>query len=867
MKRQIFRSALPCRVAVVALLAAMLFPVAAFAALDAADVPAFHFRARVISVKGAPPEDKQTVFTFGPSEVAANGAAWSEWMAFGPEAVAWYLKGYPNLYIKRYPFVVKAQVHPLQAPTVIEGEVKLDETGAVYPFRVELLGPALALLVWRDADRQPHVGTSADYNGRYWRMMEGVEVAPAQRPKYFPIVDGFFGEGNDVREWEEGYNHLARLGINAMFQVPADPRFREMLRHSGIARMAQGIYNPPGYAFEFTAQPGSSVPAGWTGKPGSTTPEAMAQWAQERIDPYLKAGFKADDLAVFAMSDEPGWYFPMWTTMLQESPLGLQHFRDYLKARGLTPRDVGAASWEQVLPLGRGKAVDLPSRRLFYWTVRFLAWDSARHFANATRALEKATYPNLPIFTNWGYIDRLYFPGCYGNNPDKTSPDAASGGHDWLEFGRMRGCTMLWTEDWFSDADAYQWSYFSAKLRCAAEKGGVHFGGYIVPRAGGDRAEGIEQKILTVIGSGGKALEYFVFGPEYTFPVNCYSETGDRVLPQMADAHRMIGQAEDLLWPGTRPRTPVAILDPRSAQIWDRQDVPDTNRELNSLTVDYMAEEFNLYVALQHADIPADFVEEDDLSAKGLRPYKVLYVTEPNIPAEFQQGLLAWVRNGGTVVTVTNAGTADRFDDPCDILAKGLGIAEQPRTRAFISSPKALQAAGTGTGAAGTFTAFGPRGTLRDAPKKGVLATFADGAPAIIERKVGRGRVVHFTWMPGLSYLKSSTTTKDRLPAGFSTVIRGMIAYPVQAARVTPPVTVDQPMIETPLLLSAKGAAVTLLNWSGEAPKPVTLVIRAPFTVQSVASVKQGKLPFTRTKDGITCILPLGAADIVLLRP
>ena len=852
-------------VAVMATLLVML-GTAANAALDAATVPTFQLRARVTSCAGKAPEGKTFSFLLAWAEQAnVTGNAWSGWLSFGPKQIEDALKRYPNLYLKQYPMVTTLTVGGVVDPTLVEIETRLQEDGPVSAFTADLFGARLGLLVWRDKEQLPHVSTVADYNQRYWKVFNTVAIPAAERPKLFPICDMFDGYGDERQGWVDGLAHLGQAGFTALM-IPAEPRYREMLLQAGLHRTTGGIYNPPGYAFDFVAQPGSKMPAGWTGKPGSTTPAAIDQWAHERIDPYLKAGYKPEDIAMYAMSDEPGWYFPMWTDMLQEDATGMQHFRDYLKARGLTPAAVGAKSWEQVQPLNRSKAVDLPSRRLFYWTVRFLAWDSARHFANSVRAMEKAGCPNMPIFTNWGYIDRVYFPGCYGNNQDKTSPDAASGGHDWLEFGRMRGGTMLWTEDWCSDAEAPIWSYYSAILRCAAEKGGVQFGGYIVPRTAGDRPDGMLQRILTLIGSGGKGLEYFTFGPEYTFPINCYSENL-QVLPKIAEAHRMIGKAEDLLWPGTRPRTPVAMLYPRSAQMWDAKDVPDTNRHLNSLTVDYMAETYNLYVALQHADIPVDFVEEDDLSLKGLQPYKVLYVTEPNIPAEFQQGLLAWVRKGGTVVTVTGAGTADRYNDPCDLLAKGLGIAEQPRERLYISSTTALPDTGTGSGPLGNFTAFGPRGTLVSVPKKGVLASFADGSPAMIERKVDNGRVVHFTWTPGLSYLRSSSTTKDKLPAGFSTAIRKMIIYPVQAAKIVSPVVVDQAMIETPLLLSAKGAAVTLLNWSGEALPQVTMTVRVPFTVQSVESVKQGKLAFTRTPQGIVCTLPLSAADIVMLRP
>jgi hypothetical protein len=74
-------------------------------------------------------------------------------------------------------------------------------------------------------------------------------------------------------------------------------------------------------------------------------------------------------------------------------------------------------------------------------------------------------------------------------------------------------------------------------------------------------------------------------------------------------------------------------------------------------------------------------------------------------------------------------------------------------------------------------------------------------------------------------------------------------------------------MIEAPLLLSDRGAVVTLLNWTGEAVERMRLAVRVPFAVRAVESVKQGKLAFERAADGIALSLPLGAADIVMLRP
>lgn len=826
------------------------------AALKVEEVPLFQWRARALSVAGETAGKKLT-FRLGTGQAAADVGQWSDWVKFDTAQAQAALRAYPNHYLGRFPVVTHLSVGGAADPTPVEAELRLEESGETVKLEGELFGPSLGVLLWRDEKKAPHADTMAAYNRRYWQALAGVQVPAAQRPKHFPIVDRFIGGDDDRRAWREGIDELSKAGFSAIMLPPSKP-IRDLLLQVGLRRTAWAVYSPPGYAFDYDAK---------------VTPEAIEKWAQDQAKPYRDAGYAPEDMAAFAMSDEPGWYYPSMFKALEGSPTGLARFRDYLKAQRLTPKDVGADTWDNVLPIGRSQAKDLPSRRLFYWTARFFSWDSARHFSVCTRALEKAFRPGLPIFTNWNFFSgRFFVPGPVANNPDKQNPDAAMGGQDWLEFGRMRGGTLLWTEDWFPDTMAYQWSFYCAKLRSAAQKGGVEYGGYVIPRTAGDREDGILQKILCVIGSGGKALKYFVFGPEYNFPGNCYSERA-RVLPKMAEAHKMIGAAEDLLWPGKQPRPQVAILAPRSAEPWDAKEIPipnqiqdATNLHLMWSTVDYMAEVFGLYDALQHANVPADFVDEDDLTPAGLKPYRVLYVTEPNIPAEGQRGIVQWVRAGGTLAMVTGAGSRDRYDDACRILADGVGVAEKPRERLLVSRIGALPKVGTGRGELGEFTAFGARGTYTGA-QKGVVATFEDGAPAVIWHAVGAGQVVAYAWLPGIAYRNSPKERPDGILVDFSPSVRAWILYPSVQAKVTPPAVVDRPMIETPVLLSPAGAAVTLLNWSGESVQRLRLTLRLPFKPAKVASVRQGPLEFEQTPAGIECTLPLGAADIVTVRP
>jgi len=819
------------------------------------EVPEFRLRARVLKLGGQPSEG--TAFSFGLAGVSgtAEGNQWSTEIKFGgPQADA-TLKGYPAMYMAGWPVVLRLTVPGAADPTLVEAELTFAETSGVVRLSGELFGPSLGILVWRDDQRRPQAATMAEYNHRYWNALAGVEIPAHMRPQQFPIIDRFIGGDDDRCAWQEGIEQLQRAGFNAIMLPPSRP-IRDMLVKAGGRRTAWAVYNPPGYAFDFDPK---------------VTSEAIGQWAQQQAKPYLEAGYARQDMAAFAMSDEPGWYYPSIFQSLQDNPAAMARFRRYLQQQRLQPAELGASRWEDVGPIGRSQAKDLPSRRQFYWTMRFFAHDSARHFAVCTRALEAEFYPGLPIFTNWNFFSgRLYVPGPVANNADKQNADAAMGGHDWLEFGRLRGGTMLWTEDWFADSKAYQWSFYCAKLRSAAIKGGVEFGGYVIPRTAGDRRDGIMQKGLSIVGSGGKAIKYFVFGPEYNFPGNCYSERA-AVLPQMAEAHRMIGAAEDVLWPGKPPRSEVAILAPRSAEMWDAKEiaVPSqiqdaTNNDLNRATVDYMAEVFDLYLALQHANVPVEFIDEDDLSPQGLKPYRVLYVTEPNIPAEGQQGIVDWVSVGGTLATVSGAGQADRYDEPCAVFSQATGFQERSRPRLLVADTRALQNVSNGTGKLGPFQAVGVRSTLT-ARVDSVAARFDDGSPAVAERAVGRGRVVHFAWMPGMSYWKSSRQVKDGLPVGFSNSLREWIIWPVRLANVSPPVTVNQPAVEAPMLASAQGIAVTLLNWTGEPLPEVQVEVQTARDFGRIESVRLGKLDFQSAHGRIRFVLPLESADIVTL--
>ncbi|HEU4405401.1 MAG TPA: translocation/assembly module TamB domain-containing protein [Polyangiaceae bacterium] len=816
--------------------------------------PRVSFRARVVSVAGRPPEPGQAfVFDWqsaGAPTVTAPGAGFSPWAEMGPREAQRFEESNRGRAERGTPLRLMLGLRKVVEPTRVALEVRLEGSPAVFPIEVELFGPKFLVLVLYEGGRW-RATTTAAYNRRYWPDFAAAALAEADRPKRFPVADRLTEPGDELASYREGIAALRSIGVNTFLVPPAAP-LREALA-AGDARLALSVHAPPGYAFDYK---------------GRASPPELDAWAEGLFRPYREAGFRPDDVALFGLADEPGWYFPAAIDDLAASPEGLERFRGYLRARGLTPAELGAARWADVAPLGRSGARDLPTKKRHYWTTRFLSADSSRHYAAATRSVERAIRPNLPVFTNWNtYGGRLFVAGDVGKNPGAKHPDAAMAGHDWFDFARERGGTMLWTEGWFGDDYAYFWPYYLGKLGSAAARAGLATGGYLVPRAVGQRAaEGFEQQTLALVGSGAKAISLFTFGPEYQFPGNCYSERPGRVA-HVASALRLVAAAEDVLWPGRRPPAEAAIVVPRSAFVWDGVGVRDaTNPHPNAYHPDYAGEVADIFFAFAHANVPVDFLGEDDVSAQGLARYKAVYLTAPELPDESLKALAAWLRGGGTLVTVLGAGTADAYGRPSALLSSATGVEQGPAPGRFIVGREGPPAAGLVRAAGPQGPVWGPRGRMRRHAGE-ALAWFESGAPAIVRRGVGRGRHLHFDFFPGVSYFYSSRAKNDHLPVAFSEALRRWLVEPALAAGVKPPVRANVELVETPLLLSPEGAALTLLNWTGGPIDDYDLTVSLPFAPRSVRSARRGPLPFEAVPGGARVRLPLGGSDVLAIKP
>jgi hypothetical protein len=838
----------------------------------AKDVPDYKVRVKVASVNGVVPvADKQNFslsLAGNPTPVSFSGTDWSPWVASTREGIEKIVGNYPNSYNSYWQVVTNLSVSPAPAvnpfPSIklqVESAIEGGETSST---EAELFGSSVGLILWKLDPKETavHIDTLTGHGRRvYDKAMKDAFLPMNERPKKILFGDRYIGQDNDTLSWKEGIQRLSGLGFNVLHPVPAN--LTETVRAGGINKLWGAIYNPPGGVFNF--------------KPDRHA--EFVKFVQDQVNPALASGWKKEDIGFWVTADEPGWYYPSVYDDFNKDPNAMATFHDYLKAQGLTPQDLGKATWDDVKLIGRKQYTDLAGRRLFYWSNRFVPWASSRFFAEVAKAYEEVIRPGLPVLVNFNnFMGVAYQPGPVGNNGAKTDPNAAMGQHDWLEFGRERGTTAIATEDWFGDDQAYQWSFYASKQRSAAEMSGVGIGALVIPRVSGQRPGGMSQKLLSLVGNGAKTIQFFVYGPEYSFPINCYSENMAVMKPLSTGMH-LVAKAEDLLYPG-QPRQPrVAILTPQSSPLWDLEEqgvaqglIDVTNTDLYNAHMAYMSETNALYMALQHSAVPVRFVDEQKLTEPDFKTTKVLYVTAPDVPQESVNGILQWVREGGTLITTAGAGLFDRYHQPVSTLTEASGMQPATPVRMPIFRFNDVKVNGTLDRAGVKVDVFGEReklGTITTMPTAStyaaqVTATFDDGTPAITERVLGKGRIIHFACYPGISYRKSATGDTNGLPSGFSDAWRNLIVQPVQAAGAKLPVKVNKALIEAPALYSKDGVAVTLLNWSGT-PQDVEVTVTTDKKVKRVESAQKGKLPFKTSMLGTTIRVPLGDVDVLSL--
>jgi hypothetical protein len=268
------------------------------------------------------------------------------------------------------------------------------------------------------------------------------------------------------------------------------------------------------------------------------------------------------------------------------------------------------------------------------------------------------------------------------------------------------------------------------------------------------------------------------------------------------------------------------------------------------------------------------------VATEDLSRYKVIYVSGTNLTTAAATKLANWVLAGGTLYTSGGGLARDEANQPLAALAPVLGL-ESRRPVELWSKVQAYGAtslevySGSGpeiTGPAGRFVPVVGREPLKPASGTDVVAKFSDGAPALVRRSAGKGRVWVAGFFPGLEYSSGVRTDEFDMARDFDPVRRSFVTA-AALERVKPVVDASQPLVEGLLLRNEAGKrAVTLMNWGyrvtaknaakksykGLIPcKDLRVTIHGVADVARVTSTVLNKpLSVEKSADGITVLLP-----------
>jgi hypothetical protein len=520
-----------------------------------------------------------------------------------------------------------------------------------------------------------------------------------------------------------------------------------------------------------------------------------------------------------------------------------QSFRRYCQENHLAPDFFGKASWEQVRPprfnwwtyfkdraaIDRG---DLHVRRLWYWAARHWNHATARMYAMATQKVQQYA-GDIAVGTRVNFGPPWFYD--YGTLPR---------GIDAFEFGKLKGVTLGFNEDWIGlgsprlpleiNTFLMDWS------RAAARPDEPLLGCYITADA--DRTA-VKLRTFACLARNAKILNFYYYGPTYTH-FDPWSDNGSMVRG-VGELLRDLGQADDILWDGRPPKAEVALLYSKSWPVWKEDDTEHI-------------EQMMAYLALLHAGIPVDIVSDEQVVDGWFDrgKYKVLYVVNESIPAAALAAIEKWVAGGGHLWASGWAGMRDEYNTPTDAWNTMLGV----KQRSWHVTGDTKRLGEVLQPADWTRPAFSRVLTTAVA----AIDTPTPGLPV----KHGRGLVAIASKTVGKEYRDAARIVKREL--GQAVLFaddrkRGVYTEFASAAGVRRPATtsVDQ-LLAWPLWGKDKGV-VLLANYTGQPQPNVEVTFDSPLRVHKLRSLRRGEMAFTNEGGQIRATLSVEDVTDILV--
>lgn len=861
----------------------------------------------VVRGRFTPEAVKEPDIDAGLSPPASSNVAFDRWTAWIPlETVVGKAKGweFPSVTVN----VPKTGAKPSDPPRAVTVAFEFAESGRIFRRFTEeapkgaTVGFAFpgGLSDERGAKNEAFAAALDGLSGHARARRERLEAAfpePFAPPQRFGLIGhlGGYGEG-------PGAGKGKAIGFGVRHCNPAivaeECRTLQLLGINGLVgddslRLADAAGSGKGFRRIFWGGPGSGSPMAAVSSSGAGEPDGcpfdsrlpalMAERARQAIHEHQASG-----------ADER---WGLWWDEIGVAVKGHMNdcetcraaFCDYLRQNHVNPEEVGSKSWDDVRPFRLfevkktgTKTVqtatpappesDASACRLYYHTYRFMTHATAQLFPASAAAMKAE---NVRLYAMQG-----------------PTPSWAGHSLDWHEFYDEKANTAVVWETSNRDPRVWQWeSYLGDVVRGIAARHDLPIGCLVKPHRGAP-----QQRMLSVVTRGAKALEWYTYGPDYS-KGDSFSQSPE-LLEEVAEAGRFLARAEPFLYEAEWAQPPeVAFVSPRSSEIWGKA---------GDLNVTAFEDAKWVYLALRHAHIPVDVLSEKQVAegAKSLDRYKVLYVVGPNLHRDAAAEVSRWVKAGGVLWTDALGLSRDEAQQPLTVMNDLFGVSERryeswgtvPAYRATAleplvekNAPESAQitlgtksVSGT-TAATADFAAAVGREPLARPEESSIegkgKARFADGVPALVECEVGKGKVVHAGFWAGLTYSARVRRPDFDMPTDFPTRLRELIAGPALQRGIVRAAIPADPLVECVALQKDGRTVFALMNWAYRRNEkervrhPIehaNLRIDLPGLPASarLRSLQQGDLKLQEENGTRFVVLPkLAAIDLLIAEP
>ena len=550
-------------------------------------------------------------------------------------------------------------------------------------------------------------------------------------------------------------------------------------------------------------------------------------------------------------------------------PQNTTKFRAWLQAKGVTAAMLGTDP-------AQANLVQQGNPRLVWYSNLFNEEERFAEYRASTEAAKAAIGKH--VLTGANYSPH-HLALCYGPV------------FQWVDIFKHQGMSMFWAEDYiFSVPEVPQiWSWMLAEARCGVKYHGQPIHMYIMPHAPGQIPSLLRTDMLAAVGYGAAHIDSFWVAPQERYTENYVAWGYDDTFRALHEAIYDSGEAETLSVGGKVRPARVAIVISKATDfnesrlMFDKAKDPLASRSRNAPAqlnqILCRKDQQMLYLALRHAQHAVDLITEDDIVERDeLKRYDVVYFAGEWIDQRAVAKLDTWVQSGGILYATAGIGHLNQFNEPEPAMLKLLGLKDAPLTknaviiRTLLELPL-LPPIDTLTLDGQKIPAIGLRQTLQPQQAK-VLGTWSDGSAAVTVHEYGKGKALAVGTLAGNSYMKTGLKMQPFArggrkhiynPVQFDPAATKLVRLGVEARPLEQQAVCSSPYVEAAVIDHPRGTLVTLLNWSNEPIKELTLRLQLPAQPNSARSVRlQQALPVTYEAGVATIKVELTDADYLL---